>query len=79
MNMCIIIDQSLKVLLEKLYEDRIEWRYGVADFLPLKKKAIVKRQYLPILLFGLLPKLTPELQKQILVFMIDCVNVRDML
>ena len=30
-------------------------------------------------MFGLLPKLTPELQKQILVFMIDCVNVRDML
>lgn len=63
------------MLLEKLYEDRIEWRYGVADFVPLKKKAIVKRQYLPTLLFGLLPKLTPDLQKQILTFMIDCVNV----
>ena len=47
----------------------------MADFVPLKKKAIVKRQYLPTLLFGLLPKLTPDLQKQILTFMIDCVNV----
>lgn len=65
----------MKVLLEKLYEDRIEWKYGEAEFGPLKKKAIAKRQYLPILLFGLLPKLNPELQKQTLQFLIDCVNV----
>ena len=65
----------MKVLLEKLYEDRIEWKYGEADFGSLKRKAIVKRQYLPTLLFGLLPKLNPELQKQIILFLIDCVNV----
>lgn len=35
----------------------------------------MKRQYLPILLFGLLPKLKPEIQKEILLFMISCVNV----
>ena len=39
----------------------------------------MKRQYLPILLFGLLPKLKPDLQKEILLFMIDCVNVFELL
>ena len=38
--------------------------------------AISKRQYLPILIFGLLPKLSDVLQKQVLLFLINCVNVR---
>ena len=63
------------MLLEKLYDDRIEWKYGETDFSSLRKMAINKRQYLPILLFGLMPKLSSELQGQILSFMIDCVNV----
>lgn len=63
------------MLLEKLYDDRIEWKYGETDFSSLRKKAISKRQYLPILLFGLMPKLSSELQGQIISFMIDCVNV----
>ena len=63
------------MLLEKLYDDRIEWKYGETDFYSLRKKAISKRQYLPILIFGLLPKLNSDLQDQILSFLIDCVNV----
>ena len=63
------------MLLEKLYDDRIEWKYGETDFASLRKKAISKRQYLPILIFGLLPKLNSDLQDQILSFLIDCVNV----
>ena len=64
------------MLLEKLYDCRIDWQYGVADFSTLKTKAISKRQYLPILIFGLLPKLSDVLQKQVLLFLINCVNVR---
>lgn len=64
------------MLLEKLYDCRIEWQYGVADFSTLKTMAISKRQYLPILIFGLLPKLSDVLQKQVLLFLINCVNVR---
>lgn len=61
--------------MEKLYDIRIDWQYGVADFSVLKTMAISKRQYLPILIFGLLPKLSDDLQKQVLLFLVNCVSV----
>ncbi|KAK8798674.1 hypothetical protein WA158_007758 [Blastocystis sp. Blastoise] len=75
-NKCKTPLNALKVLTEKLYSIKLEWKAETYDFSDIKQLPIDKRQYLPILMFGLIPLLPSEAQLDVYSYLMDCVNNR---
>ena len=67
---------ALKVLTEKLYSIKLEWKSDEYNFDEVRQLPIDKRQYLPILMFGLLPQLPSNVQLDVYNYLMDCVNNR---